>query len=121
MVEAIKMKFGEESVVACDIDELDVRDFLKFDEIVRTNKVHTIIHLAAILPQVGEKDPELALSVNVDGSLNALKVAKAHDCKIFIASSLGVFGGEVFQKDMTPVDCVLQPQTIYGVTKAHVE
>lgn len=60
--------------------------------------------MAGILSALGESDPDLAIDVNVIGVINALKVARDSDCKIFIPSTLSVFGGDNFQKDNTPVD-----------------
>jgi threonine 3-dehydrogenase len=83
--------------------------------------VDYILHLAAILSSLGEKYPKLAYDVNVNGAANAFDISKDHDCQLFIPSSIAVFGGEAFPKDMTPNDVILQPKTIYGVTKVFNE
>ena len=36
-------------------------------------------------------------------------------------STIAVFGGENFPKHNTPADTILQPETIYGVTKVFSE
>jgi nucleoside-diphosphate-sugar epimerase len=43
---------------------------------VKENKVDYIVHLAAILSALGEKFPDRAATVNVDGALNALNLAR---------------------------------------------
>jgi threonine 3-dehydrogenase len=53
--------------------------------------------------------------------VNALKIARENDCRIFIPSTIGVFGGDNFQKIDTPVDSILQPKTVYGVGKVFNE
>lgn len=59
--------------------------------------------------------------MNVNGVTNALRIAKDAKAKIFIPSSIAAFGGDIFQKNMTPVDSILQPTTIYGVSKVFSE
>lgn len=79
------------------------------------------MHLAAILSAMGEKQPELAEKVNVYGFLNGLNLAREHKCTMFSPSSIASYGGEHFPKDNTPEDTILQPTTIYGVTKVFNE
>ena len=45
---------------------------------------------------VGEKNPQLAYDVNINGSKNALDVAKNFGCGIFVPSSIVCFGGDQF-------------------------
>ena len=66
-----------------------------------------IVHLAAILSALGEKYPDLATDVNVDGAVNALRIAREHKCQIYLPSTIAVFGGDHFPKVNTPVDTVL--------------
>lgn len=80
-----------------------------------------IVHLAGILSALGEKHPDLAIDVNVYGVVNALRIAKDNNCRIFIPSSIAVFGGNHFPKINTPADVILQPKTIYGVSKVFDE
>ena len=53
--------------------------------------------------------------------MNALNIAREYGCQIFVPSSIAVFGGNHFNKENTPLNCILQPTTIYGVTKVHNE
>jgi threonine 3-dehydrogenase len=66
---------------------------------------------------MGEKQPDKALKVNVEGVTNVLNIGREIGCKIFIPSTIAVFGGSKFLKQKTPLDSILQPETMYGVTK----
>ena len=88
---------------------------------VKSHKVNYIVHLAGILSALGEKNPDLAVDVNVNGVINAVRAAQVTKSRIFVPSSIAVFGGEKFPKQQTPVDVVLQPKTIYGVGKVFNE
>lgn len=59
--------------------------------------------------------------MNGEGFINALNLARDHKCQIFSPSSIAAFGGDKFPKDMTPVDTITLPHTIYGVTKVFNE
>lgn len=50
-----------------------------------------------------------------------MNIARDNNAKILIPSTIGVFGGNKFQKQKTPVDDTVQPTTIYGVTKVFSE
>jgi threonine 3-dehydrogenase len=93
----------------------------RYQDIVKKHGVNYIVHLAAILSSLGEQNPQLGYDVNVTGATNALNIARDHNCKIFIPSSIGVFGGTSFRKMNTPDDEILQPTTMYGVTKVFNE
>lgn len=79
------------------------------------------MHLAGILSALGEMKPDLAVDVNVTGVINAVRASQAHNTKLFVPSSIAAFGGDIFSKDMTPIDTILQPKTIYGVGKVFNE
>jgi len=79
------------------------------------------VHMACILSALGERNPDLALDVNVDGVTSALQIARDFDAQIFIPSSIAVFGGDLFPKRRTPIDTILQPKTVYGVSKVYSE
>ena len=60
----------------CKQEQLDVSDFKAYERIVKDYKIDYIVHLAAILSALGEKFPDRALKVNVDGAINALNLAR---------------------------------------------
>ena len=67
--------------------------------------------MAALMPELGEGFPDRATKVNVNGCINALNIARDRKARIFVPSTIAVFGGKNFPKDNTPVDTVLQPET----------
>jgi nucleoside-diphosphate-sugar epimerase len=84
------------------------------------HRADTIVHLAAILSAVGERDPRLAWHINMTSLEAVLEVAREQGCAVFVPSSIGVFGSGT-PKVMTPQDTVMRPETIYGVTKVSGE
>ena len=86
-------------------------------EIVDKYKVDTIVHMAAILSAAGEKNPQLAWDVNMNGLYNILEVAREREmARVIVPSSIAVFG-KGCPADDTPQETVLKPTTMYGVTK----
>lgn len=63
----------------------------------------------------------MAIDVNVIGAINAVRIARDTNARIYMPSSIAVFGGAYFPKENTPIDVVLQPTTIYGVSKVFKE
>jgi nucleoside-diphosphate-sugar epimerase len=105
LVHALCKEVGRDNVIAADVsdkhadlpcqtEQLDVADLIKYEKIVKENKVTYIIHLAAILSALGERFPDKANTVNVHGFLNAINLARDYNCKIYCPSSIAVFGGE---------------------------
>ncbi len=87
------------------------------EEIVKKHEIDTIVHMAAILSAVGEKNPALAWDVNMNGTMNILDIARDYEmAQVMIPSSIAVFGPGT-PLDNTPNDTVLKPTTMYGVTK----
>jgi len=128
LVEDLQDRYGIDNVLATDIrdphddfkgnyEELDVLEQERVNELVKQYDIDTTYHLAAILSAVGEKKPELAWKVNIEGFCNILAVAKKGKIsKIFHPSSIAAFGPET-PKIETPQETVLKPRTIYGITK----
>jgi nucleoside-diphosphate-sugar epimerase len=87
------------------------------EEVVDAYHIDTIYHMAAILSAAGEKNPQLAYRVNLDGLHTVLEIAREHEVsRVFWPSSIAVFGPDT-PKDDTPQETVLRPTTMYGVTK----
>jgi len=84
--------------------------------IVDKYDIGVIYHMAAILSAVGEKRPQLAWDVNINGLYNVLEVSKDKNCAVFVPSSIAAFGPDT-PKDNTPQDTIQRANTMYGVTK----
>lgn len=96
---------------------VDVNKRDTVEEVVEKHNIDTIIHMAAILSAVGEKNPELAWNVNINGMINMLDIAKDRKmAQVLVPSSIAVFGPGT-PLDNTPNDTVLKPTTMYGITK----
>ncbi len=129
LVVALKNRYGDESVVATDkavtraqasagvLEPLDVMHLSSVERAVRTHRIDTIYHLAAILSAAGETNPDLAWDVNMGGLKNILDVSTRYKIRrVFWPSSIGVFGPDT-QKVMAPQDAPMNPTTMYGITK----
>ncbi len=96
---------------------LDVSSREQVDRTVADHDIDAIYHMAAILSARGEEHPTLAWRVNIEGLVNVLEVARARQVRqVFVPSSIAVFGPET-PRDCAPQETVLQPTTMYGVTK----
>ncbi len=96
---------------------INVTDRASVEVVVKKHDIDTIVHMAAILSAVGEKNPTLAWDVNMNGLYNILECAKDHGmARVIVPSSIAVFGPET-PRDNTPNETVLKPRTMYGVTK----
>jgi nucleoside-diphosphate-sugar epimerase len=128
---ALREKYGVASVVAAGhrtppsaelrdsgpFVTVDATDRDALDRLVETEHIDVIYHLAAILSAAGERDPQRAWRVNVDGLVNILEVARQRTLsRVFIPSSIAVFGPET-PRNPAPQETVLQPMTVYGVSK----
>jgi nucleoside-diphosphate-sugar epimerase len=120
---------GKENVIATDIKDpqgilaqgnFEILDVLKqkplFD-FIQKNNVIEIYHLAAVLSATGEKNPKFAWHLNMDGLIHVLDAAVEYKVdKVYWPSSIAAFGPTT-PKNNTPQDTVMDPTTIYGVTK----
>ncbi|MDG7012555.1 MAG: NAD-dependent epimerase/dehydratase family protein [Nitrososphaerota archaeon] len=96
---------------------LDTGDQAAVVAALKEYKVDTVYHLAALLSAKGEKDPQLAWTVNMDGLRNVLEASRTNGVsQVFWPSSIGAFGPDA-PKTNTPQNAPLNPTTMYGVTK----
>ena len=99
------------------VEVINVTSQEQINDIIKKYDIDTIYHLAAILSVVGEKNPQLAWDVNINGLYNILEAAKKSELvRVMIPSSIAVFGPETPRAN-TPQDTILRPKTMYGVTK----
>lgn len=99
---------------------LDVTDAGALDALVAKHSIDTVVHLASLLSAVGEKNPTLAMRVNRGGAEAVLEVAAARRLAVFAPSTIAAFGPST-PRDDTPDVTIMQPTTMYGVTKVYLE
>jgi nucleoside-diphosphate-sugar epimerase len=129
LLEALQAKFGSDNVIASDIREpetvdssgfryekLDVLNSEEMENLIQSNDINEVYHLAALLSATGEKNPQLCWKINMDGLLNVLELARKYKFRVFAPSSIAVFGSDVGK--VAKQDSPLNPATMYGVTKA---
>jgi nucleoside-diphosphate-sugar epimerase len=127
----LREKFGSSNVVAAGhkrapseallksgpFEVVDTSDQKGLESVVVKYDVDTVYHLASVLSAAGEKNPQLAWEVNMDGLHNVLELARQRGrMRIFWPSSIAVFGPEAPRVN-TPQNTVMIPSTIYGVSK----
>ncbi len=130
LVLALRKKHGEQQVVAADIKNecpplLVGGPYVQMDVLNRDSVRNYIIYkgfdevylLAALLSATAEKNPDFAWKLNMEGLFTILDLAKeGHIKKIFWPSSIAVFGPTT-PADMTPQTTVMEPTTVYGISK----
>jgi nucleoside-diphosphate-sugar epimerase len=131
LVIELRKIYGNEHVFATDIKQppadileagpfqlLDVMDSKMLIHFVIRNKISQIYHLAAVLSGNAEKLPLQAWNINMESLMNVLELAKMFDevKKIFWPSSIAVFGPTT-PRINTPQMTVMEPTTVYGISK----
>lgn len=127
LVDALRKDFGADNVVASDIrnpsentgifEIIDVLDKNRIDEVVEKHQITQIYHLAAMLSAKGEENPAFAWKLNMDSLIHVLEIAKSKKLdKIYWPSSIAVFGPSS-PKNHTPQHCIMDPNTVYGISK----
>ncbi len=126
----LRNMFGNDNVIATDIRQapddivesgpfeiLDALDEKKFAETIDKHKITQIYHLAAILSGNAEKKPLPSWEINMKSLLLLLELAREKKLKkIFWPSSIAVFGPTTPRYD-TPQYTVMEPNTVYGISK----
>ncbi|MEQ8364707.1 MAG: NAD-dependent epimerase/dehydratase family protein [Cyclobacteriaceae bacterium] len=98
-------------------EKLDVMQKDKLFELIKTNEITQVYHLAALLSATGEQDPRWAWKLNMESLLYVLEAANELKLdKVYWPSSIAAFGPTT-PRDNTPQDTVMDPTTVYGITK----
>ncbi len=128
LVEALALQYGNESVLAADLapagrianvpyETLDCLDAIRLGRLVKNYGITQIYHLAAALSAKGEKNPLWAWDLNTRSLLNVLELAREVKLdRVFWPSSIAAFGPST-PNDMTPQSTVMDPTTVYGLSK----
>ena len=109
----------------------NIMDRYLLDQVAAHHEIEVVIHLAALLSTRGERDPELAHQVNVEGTLHLLRVATNQSSRLgravrfIFPSSIAVYGfPTVAEKDKVgrvQEDACNVPITMYGCNKLYCE
>jgi nucleoside-diphosphate-sugar epimerase len=132
LVSALEVQHSADKVIASDIgavslaqaaqyQPLDVLDKDALMRVVSENDITQVYQLAALLSATGEQMPLKAWTLNMDGLLNILEVARLRGeagkpLRVFWPSSIAAFGPNT-PAQMTPQMTVMDPVTIYGISK----
>ncbi|MEI8278910.1 MAG: NAD-dependent epimerase/dehydratase family protein [Bacteroidota bacterium] len=127
---ALRKLYGNSNVIATDIREehplltgtgpyitLNAMDGAAMLAIVKKEGITQIYLLAALLSATGEKDPKRAWDINMQSLTIVLDIAVQEKLnKVYWPSSIAVFGPTT-PRDNTPQQTVIEPRTVYGISK----
>jgi len=122
--------YGRENVVASDVrkwnnsvvnegifEVINALDFNQIQELVEKYKITDVYLMAALLSATAEKNPAFAWDLNMNSLFHVLNLAKDKKIqKVFWPSSIAVFGSTT-PKDQTPQHTIMEPSTVYGISK----
>lgn len=126
----LREKYGGNHVIASDIREgndelmqsgpfeiLDATNYDALEEVIAYYEISEVYLMAAMLSATAEKFPMRAWNLNMNTLFNVLNLAKDKKIeKIFWPSSIAVFGPNT-PKDDTPQNTIMEPSTVYGISK----
>ena len=126
----LRKLYGTENVIASDIRKLNndvvnsgpfevvnALDFNQIEHLVEIHHITDIYLMAALLSATAEKNPAFAWDLNMNSLFHVLNLAKAKKIKkIFWPSSIAVFGTTT-PKENTPQYTIMEPSTVYGISK----
>jgi nucleoside-diphosphate-sugar epimerase len=122
--------YGTENVVASDIRKLNndivnngifevvnALDYNQIEHLIEKHTISDVYLMAALLSATAEKNPAFAWDLNMNSLFHVLNLAKAGKIKkIFWPSSIAVFGPTT-PKENTPQYTIMEPSTVYGISK----
>ncbi len=126
----LRERYGNERVVASDIREggdtlmdsgpfelLDATNYAAIEDVVMHYEIDEVYLMAAMLSATAEKFPMRAWNLNMNSLFNVLNLAKEGKIsKVFWPSSIAVFGPNTPKED-TPQSTIMEPSTVYGISK----
>ncbi|OZI20987.1 NAD-dependent epimerase [Bordetella genomosp. 9] len=128
LVEALATRHGADRIVTADIraegpdpdcvhELLDVTSAEALESVVARHRIGQIYNLAAALSATAEVKPQWAWDLNMTGLLNVLEIARRQGIrKVFWPSSIAAFGPST-PKHGAPQQTVMDPETVYGISK----
>ncbi|OUD32057.1 L-threonine 3-dehydrogenase [Flavobacterium sp. FPG59] len=130
LTQKLRAIYGTDNVIASDIRKLNIDvvnsgpfevvnalDFNQIEHLVEVHQITDVYLMAALLSATAEKNPAFAWDLNMNSLFHVLNLAKAGKIKkIFWPSSIAVFGPTT-PKENTPQYTVMEPSTVYGISK----
>jgi len=130
LTKTLRNKYGVENVIASDIRKLNndvvnegifevvnALDFNQIEHLIEKHQITEIYLMAALLSATAEKNPAFAWDLNMNSLFHVLNIAKAGKIqKIFWPSSIAVFGPTT-PRNNTPQYTIMEPSTVYGISK----
>jgi nucleoside-diphosphate-sugar epimerase len=122
--------YGKQQVIAGDVrkgdpafvasgpfEVVNALDFNQVEDVIEKHKIEEVYLMAALLSATAEKNPAFAWDLNMNSLFHVLNIAKAGKIKkIFWPSSIAVFGPTT-PRAQTPQFTVMEPSTVYGISK----
>ncbi len=130
LTQKLRSIYGTENVIASDIRKLETDvvksgpfevvnalDFNQIEHLIEKHQIDDVYLMAALLSATAEKNPAFAWDLNMNSLFHVLNLAKAGKIKkIFWPSSIAVFGPTT-PKENTPQFTIMEPSTVYGISK----
>ena len=130
LTQKLRTIYGNENVIASDIRKLNndivnngifevvnALDYNQIEHLVEQYHITDVYLMAALLSATAEKNPAFAWDLNMNSLFHVLNLAKAKKIKkIFWPSSIAVFGPTT-PRDNTPQYTIMEPTTVYGISK----
>ncbi|MFX1586969.1 MAG: NAD-dependent epimerase/dehydratase family protein [Promethearchaeota archaeon] len=135
LVPALREKYGNDNVIATGrktplpeiitengpVIYLDTLEKDLLSKALFEYDINTIFHMASVLSATGEKMPQTAWNININGLINVLEAGRKYNIdRIIWPSSIAAFGPTT-PRENTPNTTILQPTTMYGITKVSGE
>jgi nucleoside-diphosphate-sugar epimerase len=122
--------YGNDNVIASDIRKLNndivnngifevvnALDYNQIEHLIEQYQITDVYLMAALLSATAEKNPAFAWDLNMNSLFHVLNLAKAGKIKkIFWPSSIAVFGPTT-PRENTPQFTIMEPTTVYGISK----
>ena len=126
----LRATYGVDNVIASDIRKLEndvvkngifevvnALDYNQIEHLIEKYQITDVYLMAALLSATAEKNPAFAWDLNMNSLFHVLNLAKAGKIqKIFWPSSIAVFGPTT-PRHNTPQYTVMEPSTVYGISK----
>lgn len=130
LTQKLRSIYGNENVIASDIRKLNndivnngifevvnALDYNQIEHLIEQYQITDVYLMAALLSATAEKNPAFAWDLNMNSLFHVLNLAKAKKIKkIFWPSSIAVFGPTT-PRDNTPQYTIMEPTTVYGISK----